>query len=1666
MSTSTSSIQNSFKYDVFISFRGEDTRKNFVDHLYQALMDKGIYTYKDDTKIQKGEWISDELIKAIEDSKFYIIIFSKNYASSSWCLEELVKIMECQKMDEHTAYPVFYDVEPTEIRKQSGAVGEAFVKHENEEAAGTWREALTEAADLPGWEMKNTNDGHEAKFIIKKIVEEMSFELRFINSGVSEKLLPGMKTRVKDVVSSLEDGIDEVRMIGIKGMGGAGKTTLAIAVFDHLSADFEAKSFVENVREVSTTLGLKKLQKQVLSEVLHEHVTLNSVDDGKNMLKRRMFGKKVLLVLDDVDHIEQLKALAGEPKWFRPGSIIVITTRDQQVLVAHRVSLIHNVTLLSQTEAGCLLSRYAFKRDNPIQGYEELSGKVLQYADGLPLTIKVMGSSLHGLNKNEWENAIERLKKIPLEKTQKKLELSYVSLEDEYKEIFLDIAFLLIGGSKKDAIRFLERCGFHARNGLKVLEQRSLITISEGEEYLGMHRHIEEMGKNIVRRSHPNEPNKYSRLWIYEAIEDILDNDKHNSNKLLCFSDPSFITPAASTSSSSIQKRFKYDVFISFRGEDTRKTFVGHLYQALKQTGIETFKDDEKMKQGETIDNQLIQAIKDSRFFIIVFSQNYASSSWCLDELVEIMECQKTGEQTAYPVFFDVEPTQVRKQSGAFGKAFLENKNKDAARKWIEALKGASNLVGRELQATANGHEAEFIKKIVGEISLELRSNNFNFDENLVGMETRVKDVVSSLEVGIDEVHMIGIKGMGGAGKTTTARAIFDHLSADFEAKSFVENVREVSNGSALGLKNLQEQVLSNVLNEHVTLDSVTDGKNMMKKRMCGKKVLLVLDDVDHIDQLKALAGEPMWFKPGSIILITTRDEQVLIAHRVNVIRDIVLLSEQEAISLFSRYAFGRENPLEGYEELSGKVVHYAAGLPLTLEVLGSFLCGKDMDYWEDAIKRLKDIPLKETLKKLELSYTSLEDDDYKEIFLYIACILKGKRKTDAITILESCGFHARTGLKVLEQRSLITISGDEERLGMHDHIEEMGKDIARRLHPNSRLWNVEIEDICANDMGIEETRCLKMKMKLLRGNSRIHVEGLGKMKKLGYLQLYFVDNGYESDWERVLKKLKFLSFYESYLTTFEFRITPNLETLSLGHSYNLEELCVPVNCQELKHLNISHSKLRTFDLGLTPNLETLSLETSRNLEELCVPVNCQKLKHLNISHSKLRTFDLGLTPNLETLSLETSRNLEELCVPVNCQKLKHLNVSHSKLRTFDLGLTLNLEKLSLVNCTDLEELHVSVACPNLKFLDLSRSRLRSLDLELIPNLERLDLANCDELVETNAPVGCLKKVVHLNLRGCLRFSDFVFHSKWETKVNCSSTTLHLAGEFLDLCPLHPNSNLPKLGFRGYYEEYLPSSVGNIEKLISFGLCACTDLKKLSDIICSLQCLEKLTLECNIPVFPKDLGKLECLEELCLYSTKIKHLPDSICMLKRLKSLKVNYSDLLEKLPEDLGRLECLEMLYVTSEKIEYLPDSICMLKRLKSLDVPNCCRLGKLPEDIGKVEFLEKLDLSASMIKHLPDSICMLKHLKYLKLDHCALLEKLPEDLGQLECLEKLYIRDTGISHLPQSIFGLIGLLIIASSELLQLYEDFPLEIETISYWSRWLPDRSWMLLGQQIQR
>ena len=154
-SSSSSSSTGQWKYDVFISFRGKDTRKTFADLLYDAFKREGIIAFKDDEKLEKGKTISPELSNAIEKSRYAVVIFSKNYASSTWCLNELVKIVQCEK---EKIWPVFYDVEPSDVRKQEGTFEHDFIKHEknfNEDRVKMWRVALSKVGEIVGWPVIN-----------------------------------------------------------------------------------------------------------------------------------------------------------------------------------------------------------------------------------------------------------------------------------------------------------------------------------------------------------------------------------------------------------------------------------------------------------------------------------------------------------------------------------------------------------------------------------------------------------------------------------------------------------------------------------------------------------------------------------------------------------------------------------------------------------------------------------------------------------------------------------------------------------------------------------------------------------------------------------------------------------------------------------------------------------------------------------------------------------------------------------------------------------------------------------------------------------------------------------------------------------------------------------------------------------------------------------------------------------------------------------------------------------------------------------------------------------------------------------------------------------------------------------------------------------------------
>lgn len=169
MSSSSSSFSSSslsstpqLIYDVFLSFRGEDTRRTFVAQLHRDLSTAGINTYIDNL-LQKGTELGPELFRAIERSRISIIVFSKNFHTSTWCLKELEHIMKCRKDYGLVVVPVFYYVDPSVLRHQTGDFGNVLEETAIKSFSGggrrysvlsTWKIALTQVANISGWHTK------------------------------------------------------------------------------------------------------------------------------------------------------------------------------------------------------------------------------------------------------------------------------------------------------------------------------------------------------------------------------------------------------------------------------------------------------------------------------------------------------------------------------------------------------------------------------------------------------------------------------------------------------------------------------------------------------------------------------------------------------------------------------------------------------------------------------------------------------------------------------------------------------------------------------------------------------------------------------------------------------------------------------------------------------------------------------------------------------------------------------------------------------------------------------------------------------------------------------------------------------------------------------------------------------------------------------------------------------------------------------------------------------------------------------------------------------------------------------------------------------------------------------------------------------------------------
>ncbi|XP_045814380.1 disease resistance protein RUN1-like [Trifolium pratense] len=1041
----------------------------------------------------------------------------------------------------------------------------------------------------------------------------------------------------------------------------------------------------------------------------------------------------------------------------------------------------------------------------------------------------------------------------------------------------------------------------------------------------------------------------------------------------------------------SLIDRFKYDVFLSFRGEDTRHDFTGNLWKALQDRGINTFIDDEELRKGEEITPSLIKAIEDSNMGIIVLSKNYASSSFCLQELFTILACIKDKGRCVWPVFYEVDPSDVRKLKRSYGEAMVEHEKGSSSnivllQKWKNALHQVANLSGFHFKK-GDDYEHVFIGKIVERVSREIMPVTLPVPDYIVGFKYQKQIVTSLLNVGSDDrFHMVGIHGIGGIGKTTLALEVYNLIVRQFEGSCFLEKVRE--NSDKNGLIYLQKILLSEIVGDKkIKITSVRQGISILQQRLHQKKVLLLLDDVDNEEQLQAIAGRSDWFGPGSRVIITTRDKRLLTCHGVECTYEVKGLNDKDAFELVRWKAFKNEfspsyndfllvqkhtrkltankllrsktlkteKVISGYVHILERAVTYASGLPLALEVIGCHFFNKTIEQCKCALDRYEKIPDKKIQRILQLSFDALQEEE-KFVFLDIACCFKGYKLTRVEQILHAHhGDAMRDHISVLVEKSLIKIS-ESDIVTLHDLIEEMGKEIVRRESPDpgkrSRLW--ASEDI----IQVLEENTGTSKIEIIYPNSRIEVEWDGEaFKKMENLRTLIIKDGKFTESPKHLpNSLRILQLQHSLCLSWDLPSEFYPRKLTICNISTKSTLFT----QKFKNIMVLNFDRHEF-LTRIPNVSGLV-----NLEEFSFQ-DCVNLITVDDS--------VGLLGKLKTL--------RAMCC-INLRRIPPLKLA-------------SLEELDLSMCSCLESFPPVVwLLGKLKTMSLRRCiKLRSIPPLKLTSLEKLDLSHCVSL--ENFPLvvdSFLGKVKTLLVQSCHNLMSIP-----PLKLD-SLEKLDLSYCFnLKSFPIVVDGLLDKLKFLSIERCIMLRSIPplRLTSLEQFNLSYCLSLESFPEILGEMRNITQLHLD-GTPIKELPFPFQNRTQPQTLYpcTCGIVYLPSRVYAMSKLVELTIQRE---EKLcPMQSSHVECLCLTNCILSD-EFLSTGLMLFANVKELHLTKN-QFTVVPKSIEKCHFLWRLVLDnceeLQEIKGIPPCLKTLSALNCKSLTTSCKIKLLNQELHE----------------------------------------------------------------------
>ncbi|KAK3432301.1 hypothetical protein EUGRSUZ_D00729, partial [Eucalyptus grandis] len=805
--------------------------------------------------------------------------------------------------------------------------------------------------------------------------------------------------------------------------------------------------------------------------------------------------------------------------------------------------------------------------------------------------------------------------------------------------------------------------------------------------------------------------------------------------------------------SSSVSGQPLYEVFLSYRGPDMRRGFADILHAMLTDVGISVFKDEEELENGKEISPQLIQAIQQSKISIPVISKEYAFSESCLMKLEQMVQCVDKKKSIIIPIFYYVDPSDVRNCRGPFEKALDEHKKRNC----MPALRRIGELEGgHHLHEKSEVSHGEVIKRIVHQIQQKLKKQDLIVPKHLLGIDSHVQGIMAMLKVdhrngqavkiGDSSVKVLGIFGIPGVGKTVLAKYVYNQLYHLFDACSFLGEIQaEFKHHSILSVQNKLISDLDRV-NARV-FDSSKEALFHIRKNFCTKKVLVLLDDVYDHEQLSALVGELDWLGSKSRVILTSQRQDVL--RNINGAESFVLepMKQDEALKLFYWHAFGTDSPRKEFEGLSAAIVDATGRLPLALEVTGSSLFRvKSKKAWRETLTALEVSPHKTVQAALGKSYADL-DANAQKIFLDIACFFTGMDKRIPYYMWHDCEYFPSRMIPALQTRSLVKI-GEDKKLLVHDILRKFGREIVKnesRDEPfkRSRVWDPE-----------EAMDVLKRR------------EGTKKVEALGldFAEGSERDNSVKCDQFDGLQNLRFLKLDRANIRgTFADGLL-NLRWLDWqGCPKNFDNQSLNLNVRNLVTLDLSGSqvdedwsgwellaeamKLKVLKLtGCVQLTATPKFPASMELERLILE-GCSKLAVIHPS--------VGNLTKLVSLNVKGCSLLRDLPDLGPIRSLKELVIDGTSISriNFQEGSMMTLKLLSACNCKDLTDISDSIGyLKSLQYLALDGSGIHTLPESIgsLEQLKRLSLKNCQRLTDLPEGIWKLRSLQLVDLSGTL----------------------------------------------------------------------------------------------------------------------------------------------------------------------------------------------------------------------------------------------------------------------------------------------------------------------------